>query len=740
MSSSTSPEKRYTLVIRKWWWLLLLLPLLAGMVTYIVFRNQPDTYQAETQLVIGPGVDSPDPDYNTLRASGQLLQTYKGIVSTDTFLQSVLTDLKLEDLSVDDLRNMIDVQADTNSLTLTISVTSPTPRRAVDIANSIANNLFNLSPANPSNPAAISREQSKTQADQLSVTVQETQNRITVLEAELEKLNLLDPAVNTAINDKLAKAENQLAGLETQYQSAKDVTAQDQLGNLVLQSMIESTMERIQQLDASVTSASPSVQHLVLEQVSSEKDHLSRLQKALSDNQQMIEGLQLDVYIQNEQQSITDLQAKLSLYYDVTNKRFINDQITEARTRLENAGKIASVRQQQVFDQLAEERRRVSSMRSMPVSERDYLSQLISDERDRLTSLQQTHAGLVEAFYKPWTNQVKITQSASTATPVPSNLRLAILAALIGGLALALAAVISIGYFDNSFQTIEDLEQAIGVPSLGALHKDSAFLVRGASPEQQLVTRNMPVSAGAEEYRLLAARLTSQLHKVNQAPGQAVTLMISGLNSDENAGQVASNLGIVLAQTGQSVLLIDANMKYPALSRLFKLPDETGLTTILSNPEGKTQLKLLTVQHNLSVMPSGPLPVDAFGLLASNQFPIVLGELKKYASVILVAASPLMSAAESFVLASNVDGVILVTSEEKINRTEVEAFVKALSNNPWNILGTISVLRQSMSAVYSLPPAWLSGPSRKDASKDSKAAKTSPEKKQALENVTNIRN
>ncbi len=703
MNSSSNLGKRYMLVIFKWWWLLVLLPLIAGGITYLNVKDQPHIYQAEAQLLIGPGIDSPDPDYNTLRASGQVLQTYKEMVSTDTFLQDVIHDVGMGEMLPSTLLEMIDVRADPNSLILTVTAQAGTPKQAVDIANSVAKNLVRLSPANPGNPAAISREQNKAQADQLDGTIQETQARINTLDQQLQQLSQQDPAVNSAINERLTSAEHRVDFLEAQYQSATDVAAQEQQGIAMLQELIQKTYLRIQQLEASLVGTNPNMQNLVLEQISAEKDHLSNLQKAISENQQTIEGASLDIYIQNTQTNIANLEAKFNslLPYDINNKRLINDQIDSERTRLVNAGKMAIARQEEVFNQLADERKRLFALRMLPVAQRDYLSGVISQERNRLTSLEQTHAGLVEALFQPWTNQVKITQPASTSTRVPSNMRLYILVAIIAGFALALAIVITLGYFDHSFQTASELEQAISVTSLGMIQESHSLFKRKVAPEEQLPAQYMPDSVTARDYRLLAARLSSKLHglEIENRPAKnhrpaCITLMICGLYSDEGTSQIAANLGIVLAQTEQRVLLVEAGMKDSWIAGAFGIPNDAGLAAALSNGALTVQPMPSPTQKNLLLMSGGPIPPDPFGLIASPLLPALLEDWKKQVSLILIAASPLMSSAEAFILASQVDGIVLNTATEKTKPAQAEEFVKNRATYLWKILGSVTVVQQ----------------------------------------------
>src|SRR5690606_22542992 len=89
-------DKRHiALIIRQWWWLVILTALAAGIITYIASVRQPAVYRASVRLIVGPGIDSPSPDLNDLRAGAQLMQTYAELPQTGPFLQAVIDELNL---------------------------------------------------------------------------------------------------------------------------------------------------------------------------------------------------------------------------------------------------------------------------------------------------------------------------------------------------------------------------------------------------------------------------------------------------------------------------------------------------------------------------------------------------------------------------------------------------------------------------------------------------------------------
>src|SRR5687768_8828765 len=76
-------------ILYRYLWLLVLTALVASLTTFFVINNEPASYKATTQLLVGPGLDSPSPDLNSLRIGGTLIQTYAELVTTRSFLEAV---------------------------------------------------------------------------------------------------------------------------------------------------------------------------------------------------------------------------------------------------------------------------------------------------------------------------------------------------------------------------------------------------------------------------------------------------------------------------------------------------------------------------------------------------------------------------------------------------------------------------------------------------------------------------
>ena len=173
-------------ILYRYLWLLVVAAFVAGLITFVQLSSQPESYKASTDLLVGPSLDSPSPDLNSLKIGGQLAQTYAELVDTQPFLQSVNNKLDQKtDLGV--IRDAISTRQSTETRVLTIIVYHRDKNQAVAIANAAAQALLEISPSKD-NTTALLRSQMSDQSHQLEQIVSQSQASIAQLEAELTAL------------------------------------------------------------------------------------------------------------------------------------------------------------------------------------------------------------------------------------------------------------------------------------------------------------------------------------------------------------------------------------------------------------------------------------------------------------------------------------------------------------------------------------------------------------------------
>jgi len=555
----------YINLVRRWLWLLVLAPLVAGVTTYWVNRQEPSFYQASARLVIGPGIDSPNPSMNDLRAGGQLMHTYAQVATTRPFLQAISDSLGLN-LDPDRLASEITVTPNDDAQILTIRVQDRDPAQAATIANAVAGALIRLSPFSAGGSGAQIRDQMRAQAAKLQSDIDGMEARITQLEADYEAAAAASQApIPADLMQKVDEINALLDALEADLLSAKDLTRQ----------------------------------RLILDVIAFERSRLADLQN-------------------------NDTQVRVV---------------------------------------------------------RDTLSQL-AQERTRLDNAHQTLALLQGSLQATSTNQVKLLEPAAAGRALPSQIQLRMLMGSAAGFIVALTLALAAEYFDDLIRTAEDLTAAAGVPVLGTVSRHTAWL---GLHRRRLVVQAMPTSRVAEGYRLLSTKLL--LSNPNAPASRSV--LISSAQGEDNTSEIAANVAATLAQTGARVILVDANLRRPIIAQLFDIGHRRGLTDALANPSEPPELVTFDWAPRLSVLPGDPAPSDAFELLASPRMVNLIGRLKGQTDILIIAAAPLLSHADSLILASHVDSVLFVARKGVIRRKVINNAMEHLRSLGAHVVGIV---------------------------------------------------
>ncbi len=341
------------------------------------------------------------------------------------------------------------------------------------------------------------------------------------------------------------------------------------------------------------------------------------------------------------------------------------------------------------------------------VETRRIIQDQLAQQRTNLSDTQRTLAALFTTYQGSATNQVKIIEMPPLALPVDSNLHLKLLVAALAGLILASTIVFAFEYFNDTIRTTEDLASVTDIPLLGTIAKHKPL--RGKVRER-LVVQALSESRAAENYRMLGSKLLLSRYQAEQNGQRGVgesnvaalaeqlttnatrplhSVVLSSTQVSEDTSEIIANLAVILAQTGHRVILVDAYLHRPTISQQFGIVDDEGLTSVLAGWSKTPKLIPVDWTPNLSILPSGPIPPNPFDLLVSARMANLIKELESQADIVLIAASPLLSFADSLILASRADGVIILLRSARASRDTVREIVKSLRSLNAHILGTI---------------------------------------------------
>ncbi len=205
-----------------------------------------------------------------------------------------------------------------------------------------------------------------------------------------------------------------------------------------------------------------------------------------------------------------------------------------------------------------------------------------------------------------------------------------------------------------------------------------------------LITLKEPRSAAAEAFRALR---TSMMFSSIDKP--VSTLMVTSAAQSEGKSLIVANLAVTLAQSGNTTILVDADLRKPVQHEVWGIKNERGLTTMLLDSSAVATPPLVETEvPDLHILPSGPLPPVPADFLSSQRMSDVIGVLKARAHYILFDSPPVLAATDAALLGSKVDGALLVIraghtrrdhalrARQMLERVHVRILGAVLSNAP----------------------------------------------------------
>lgn len=203
----------------------------------------------------------------------------------------------------------------------------------------------------------------------------------------------------------------------------------------------------------------------------------------------------------------------------------------------------------------------------------------------------------------------------------------------------------------------------------------------------QLITAVHPKSPISEQFRTLRTNINFMAidHPIK-------TLALTSANVSEGKSTVTDNLAIVWAQTGQKVLLVDADLRRSTLYRTFNLDNREGLTTILTSRARTVDLNKIIQPSgidNLSLLPSGPTPPNPAELLSSQRMKDFLKAARERYDMVIVDVPPMLEVTDTQVISHDLDAVVLVVKQGQTQKLGAKRAVELLKMAHADLLGYV---------------------------------------------------
>lgn len=718
--------------IRKRLWFIIGLSVIVSTITALKQSRQPDIYQAHARVQVD--VESSNPALGASKGyyaentymEPEYFNTQVQILSSPTLLRRVAKNLDLEHN-----RTFLDARIENHSTWQNLmrmvgfvpKANEPVPPQSSSVPNSNSQTLISRGSVTD-DPAEIER---------LAPYVDSLEAMLDV--AQVKKTRLIDvqvthtdPAVATKVVNAIADAfalwnlemktkTNSLAGT---YLDKRIAELQSQIRSGEEQLVNYAQSHEILSLDASQNTVVERLTGLnrVLLEAENER-HLSEAAYRAS----LFPGA-AEASAENADKSISELKIKLT---ELKQKRSqlvltdtdespelkdVNQQIATLEKTLEeirgSAKKVITInlesnyrkaldREKALRDSFNQQRAETVAQNQAAINY-NILKQEIETNKGLLDGLMQRSKENDVSMAGTPNNIHVVDYAAVPKTPIGPQRLQGVFLALVLALAFGVALALFLDYLDDTIKNPSDVESGLRLPSLAIIpvagrtaHRflpiTRALRRTGNGNAPELLINELGPSAQAEAYKHLRTSI------LLSTPGKSPkSLLVTSSVPAEGKTTTAVNTATVLAQTGAKVLVIDADMRRPRLHQVFGLPNEGCLSAILSSEIEEADILSRINQYkdsNIYLLSSGVIPPNPAELLGSFQMRRLLDIVSKTFTHIVIDSPPITSFTDGVLIASLVDGVILVVHGGKTSRQVVRRTRQTLTDIGAKIIGVV---------------------------------------------------
>ncbi len=333
--------------------------------------------------------------------------------------------------------------------------------------------------------------------------------------------------------------------------------------------------------------------------------------------------------------------------------------------------------------QMAESEAQIESFQAQAdnattLADKNSYEEKVTQYREIYMGAQQSYEQIRLSEAQSVSSIVQVEPATIDPKPVkPKVFRNSMIAAVIGFL-LAAGVIFIREALDDTIKSPEDITNKFKLPVLGVINHFK-------SDEETLITVTEPRSPTAEAYRTLRTNVSyssvdKPLHRI----------MVTSTEPQEGKTTTICNLGVVLAQNGQRVILTDCDLRRPSVHTFWGLTNHQGLTTLFSQPGDilKDMLQPTNID-NLKVLTTGLLPPNPSELIGSQKMQQILGAMSEIADIVLVDTPPTLAVTDAAVLAPTLDGVLLVVRPGKTRTSGLRQTIMQFQQVNAHILGVV---------------------------------------------------
>lgn len=439
-------------------------------------------------------------------------------------------------------------------------------------------------------------------------------------------------AKNKAEKDK--KITNTIAYIDNQLKSIKDILEDD----IKRQQEVEGNPDYIQ-LIALTDRVENDKQLLSL--LKREKEHLNTMEVLTYQiTEDDFDDPNLDA---DEKEALKQRQKQLESQRNqiMLQKNYVEARINETMDSLEIS--------QEIYREMDKEPSYAAKEIDFSIESNQKIYSTLLGEKQSIVLAELISANDIRIFSKAW---------EPLSSDKTKGLVYLIVFALAGG-AISFGLVSMLNFFDQRFRDVEEVEDMVGFNVLGTIP-----YIKAKQEMEMINSKKHPKDPIVEAYRSLRTNV-----KFLDKEKSIKTIMLTSNDANEGKSLTAINLASVMSDSGDRVVLIDADLRKPSLHKFFKKDRIPGLVELLA---GKVKLRsvIKRVKDNLYLIPAGELVYNPQSVLESKQFDKFLELISQWADYVVIDTIPILSMSDAAILSIKVDGAILVVDSKKSTKRD----------------------------------------------------------------------
>lgn len=249
------------------------------------------------------------------------------------------------------------------------------------------------------------------------------------------------------------------------------------------------------------------------------------------------------------------------------------------------------------------------------------------------------------------------------------------------GLLLGIGLGMLRDWADQRLRSAEEVMATLGVPVLGTIPHMSRRLTPTQRGQRVFLD---PMSNVAEAFRTVRTAVY-----FGARSDRAKTLLVTSAEPGDGKSTAAANLAIAMAQAGQRTLMLDCDFRKPTQQKIFEVPDEVGVSTVLAGREPLERAIQRTAVEGLDLLPGGPIPLNPSEILNSQAFSDMVDELAVKYDHIIIDSPPVNVVTDARILGALCDITLMVLRAEKTTRKHAEYARDGLLSVGARVLGAI---------------------------------------------------